>query len=408
MSDSTDAFTTTDLDHWLSRSSDNREASGNYDDWKLDPLKQVLANLNSAPRPLTIAGTKGKGSTAAFTESILLAHGQKVLTFTSPHVHHICERWRWNGEAVSLTVVQSVLASIAHAEEHAGQLNLSYFERCFCIAVALCQHYSVDYFICEVGLGGRLDCANALDAQVAGISHISHDHIHILGNTLEAIATEKCAIYRADAPLLFAPQSDAAETAIRRILTPEQHQLSQWLKPVTWPHPGMPGAHQSGNAALAVAMSQQVLRQHWDDNTAQQAVAQTHLEARCQCLTLKDGRRVLIDGAHNGPSVAATLATAESLLRPGWQIVLGVASDKLIDHIMAAIPSEMNVQRCGYNWPRARQQQQWPDAAQQWPWHDSIADFCQQHNDTHDLCITGSFYLAGESLDFLQENDLLA
>ncbi|NRA38595.1 MAG: bifunctional tetrahydrofolate synthase/dihydrofolate synthase, partial [Planctomycetes bacterium] len=175
------------LETWLNQSF-SREGTGNYDDMKLKPLQKVLEHLGTPPAPITVAGTKGKGSTVAFIESGLLAAGKTCLAFTSPHVSQLAERWRINGKIAEHTILIDVAGKVAAAELQA-QEDLTYFERCFAIAVQLSSQLELDYFICEVGLGGRLDCANALDCQLAICCSISFDHCAVLGNTLTEIAT---------------------------------------------------------------------------------------------------------------------------------------------------------------------------------------------------------------------------
>ncbi|MCK6487194.1 MAG: hypothetical protein L6R48_02430, partial [Planctomycetes bacterium] len=100
------------------------------------------------------------------------------------------------------------------------------------------------------------------------------------------------------------------------------------------------------------------------------------------------GRRLLVDGAHNGPSVAATLAVAEGLLRPGFVVVLGLASDKEVDEVLAAIPAGRPVLRCGYASQRARGEDQWPPQARSCPWHAGIAQALAAVPGDRDVCIT--------------------
>jgi folylpolyglutamate synthase/dihydropteroate synthase len=120
------------------------------------------------------------------------------------------------------------------------------------------------------------------------------------------------------------------------------------------------------------------------------------LAARCQVIE-QPARRLLIDGAHNGPSLAATVAVAAARLRPGWRLILALASDKEVEEVLAAIPPEVIVRRCGYASPRARGAEAWPARALAWPWHADIGAALAAEPDA-DLCISGSLYLAGEAL----------
>ena len=213
------------LDAWLNQDS-NRELNADYSDWKLDPVHDALAALElpQAIRPLTVAGTKGKGSTVAFLERIIAAHGRTVVAFTSPHVLNLRERWRLNGSPMELPAIAQhcprVESAIATATGHA-----TYFERSFLLACCIVSDLAAE-FICEVGLGGRLDCANVLNARVVCLSSLGLDHTNVLGPTIDHIAREKLGVCRPDAPLFCAEQSADADSAISNNL-PKDIQINR-------------------------------------------------------------------------------------------------------------------------------------------------------------------------------------
>jgi dihydrofolate synthase/folylpolyglutamate synthase len=272
---------------------------------------------------------------------------------------------------------------------------LTWFERSFAVAVVLAGQRPGIRFLVEVGLGGRLDCANALDAAVAVITHLSHDHRDVLGPTLCHIASEKLPIARPGRPLVIAAQSSAAEAAIREALATGVAAGAV----IHRPPPGeftlsLAGEHQQANAAAAL-LAARLLRGDLDEPSARAAMAQVVLPARCQVIE-HEGRRLLIDGAHNGPSIAATMAVAQERLRPGFTVILGLARDKEVEEVLAALPAGVTVHRCGYDSTRARGPQDWPGQAQAWPWYDRIAEALAAV--PGDVCVTGSFYLTGEAL----------
>ena len=382
------------LTDWLDRAP-NRERTGDFLDMRLEALAAVLGRLPPPPAPLTIAGTKGKGSTLALVEAALLAQGDHTVAFSSPHVLSIRERWRIDGAPAPAEILWSAAQRVAAAE---GTDALTWYERAFAIAVVLASHRPGIRFLVEVGLGGRLDCANILDADVAVLTHLSHDHRDVLGPTLGHIAREKLPIARPGRPLVIAPQSADADAAITAALADGIAAGALVQRPPTSVFTlSLAGAHQQGNAATAL-LAARLLRGSLDETRARTAMAGVHLNARCQ-LVRHQGRRILVDGAHNGPSIAATLTVAQNTLANDFTLVLGLAQDKELAEIIAAIPAGITVQRCAYASPRARQEQDWPGVLANTPWYPDIRQALSAI--PGDLCITGSFYLAGEALGAL-------
>ena len=385
----------------------NFERSGAFAGIRLERIAGALAALPPPPAPCTVAGTKGKGSTVRLIEAALLAQGVPVLAFTSPHVRSVRERWRCAGVPVDVAGLADACSAVAALEERLGA-PLTWFERTFAIACLLARARAGTRFLVEVGLGGRLDCANALDAQVAVLTHLSHDHRDILGPTLEHIAREKLAIARPGRPLLIAPQSAAAAAAIRAVLAGSAAPAPEvrWIAPPATPFAlALAGAHQQDNAATALAAAA-AMHPGLDEAAARRGMAAATLAARCQVVE-RAGRRLVVDGAHNRESIAATLATAAGLLRPGWRLIIALAGDKELAEIAEAIPAGLAVTRCGYASPRARRAADWLPAQRAWPWHDGIAAALAAQPAEADVCITGSLYLAGEALALLGEDGLV-
>lgn len=403
------------LDAWLNQDS-NRELNADYSDWKLDPVRDALAALNVASpiRPITVAGTKGKGSTVAFLERIIAAHDRQVVAFTSPHVLNLRERWRLKGDPMPLDLIARhcprVDQAIASASGHA-----TYFERSFLLACCIVEDLEAD-FICEVGLGGRLDCANVLDAKVVCLSSLGLDHTNVLGPTIAHIAREKLGVCRSDAPLYIAEQSPEAATAIANNLpaVASHHQVSPLNIDFVARHPlGLAGHHQHANAATALVAARAFLGDTtYNEAIAHQALGQAKLMGRCQVLNHSaNGRRYIIDGAHTQESIAATITFAQSHFAPAtasepaqWAIILGVANDKDIAAIRAALPN-VPILRCGYEWGRCAQSEDpaWPNECQSWPWADDISQALDHPflRNYQNILVTGSFYLAGEALEAL-------
>ena len=169
----------------------------------LGRTQRVAATLGltkPAPLVVTVAGTNGKGSCVAAMEAILQQAGFKTGCYTSPHIHLFNERIRINGNNIS---DESLIAAFESIDEARNDETLSYFEFATLAGLYLFSNNNVEVALLEVGLGGRLDAVNIVDADVALISSISIDHTDWLGKDIESIAAEKAGIMRSNSPTVF-------------------------------------------------------------------------------------------------------------------------------------------------------------------------------------------------------------
>lgn len=174
-------------------------------------VAERMGLLPLAPRNLIVAGTNGKGSTVRFAESLLLAQGYQVGTTLSPHMHRYNERVRLNGNEAS---DEQLVTAFRKVENGRGDIPLTYYEYSILAAFWLFKEADLDVCVLEVGLGGRLDVTNIVDAEVAAVTSIGLDHQSFLGDTLEEIGAEKAAVCRAGAPLLLGGDMPASVTAL--------------------------------------------------------------------------------------------------------------------------------------------------------------------------------------------------
>lgn len=182
----------------------------------LDHVKHVAAQLKlrkfTCP-VIVVAGTNGKGSCVTFLETIFSAAGYKTAAYTSPHVIKYNERIRLNGQNIDDNNLCAAFNAVKTAKNNT---NLSYFEFTTLAALYLFQQHNPDIIILEVGLGGRLDAVNIVDADIAIITTISLDHTQLLGKTREDIGKEKSGIMRANKPVIcgdFDPPSSIYQQA---------------------------------------------------------------------------------------------------------------------------------------------------------------------------------------------------
>lgn len=240
-------------------------------DLGLERVARVAERLDCrtpAPLVISVAGTNGKGSCVAMLEAILLRAGYRVAAYTSPHLHRYNERLRLNGECVDDATLCAAFARVDVAREDD---TLTYFEFGTLAALEIMSRQALDVALLEVGLGGRLDAVNIVDADAALISSIGVDHTDWLGPDRDAIATEKAGIMRAGRPAICG-DSEPPQTLMKAAgclgadlaVLGRQFCLHQAGRRWHWqgrrhqwrdlPHPALPGSHQLANAASVLAV----------------------------------------------------------------------------------------------------------------------------------------------------------
>ena len=295
-----------------------------------DPDRQLAVVL--------IAGTKGKGSTAAFLASILHSAGVRAGLFTSPHLQLFRERVRVDGAMLSdaafdraIEQLRPVVARLRRGHPDAGDPTT--FELTLALALRTFAELSCAVAVIEVGLGGRLDATNALDPAVSILTPISHDHTAILGRSLATIATEKAGIVRAGRLALVAVQRPTALGAIHRVCRAADVTLTAVRPLAVRADLGLAGDHQRQNAALAVAAARAL---GIPEAAFAPGLRRAVWPARFERVP---GRPlVIIDGAHNDGSAAA-LARSLRAERRGRRLVLiiGLNTDKDARAVLRAL-----------------------------------------------------------------------
>jgi dihydrofolate synthase / folylpolyglutamate synthase len=313
---------------------------------ELDRVQSCLERLGNPESGFAavaqVAGTNGKGSTAAFVDSVLRAAGVRTALYSSPHLSRLSERFRVGGvelEPQALLEADRAAAGVAAA---AG-LDLTFFERLTVMAVWAFAQVGVEVAVLEVGLGGRLDATTAVGAHVAAVTGVAMDHQEHLGSTLAEIAREKAGIFRAgqravvgrsgeaEAVPLLCHEAERAGVAALTVVQPSA--IAAVPEPL-----GLAGAHQRANAACALAMVDHLeaqLGRAFGDDVRRGGLAGCRLPGRMEIVA--SAPTVVIDGAHN-PQAARALAAAMRDL-PGARrvLVLAVSRDKDAAGIAAAL-----------------------------------------------------------------------
>ena len=310
-----------------------------------------------------IAGTNGKGSTAAFLESILRAAGFRTGLNTSPHLERINERIRINGEEVSDQIFAETFTRVQEVIEEllaSGRLRAhpTYFECVTALAFEVFARERVEFAVVEVGLGGRLDATNIVRPQVSVITRIDFDHENYLGHSLEEIAREKVGIVKAGVPVATAPQLPEVREVLRGkareldatiVDTGEDFDLEREIAEAGCARalararargeavrlaPGLPGRFQLENAlnAAATARLLQARGYRITNQNIEQGIRSTEWPGRLE--RLQAGPDVYLDGAHN-PGAARELAQflEENFARRRVYLIFGAMRDKSVDEM---------------------------------------------------------------------------
>lgn len=300
---------------------------------------------------ISVAGTNGKGSTVAMLEAIAHAAGYKVGAYTSPHMHRYNERVRIAKKPVNDT---QLCAAFEHIEHTRGDTPLTYFEFGTLAALQLFRQEQIDLAILEVGLGGRLDAVNVLDAEAAIVTSVGTDHKHWLGESREQIGREKAGIFRRGRPAICAdpapPASvpDVAEEVGARFLQigrdfEIQRDITSWC----WqagrqvraglPYPALRGEHQLLNAAAALmALDTLSARVPVNQADVRSGLLAAVIPGRFQTLAGLPVR--VLDVAHNIEAAVQLCATLKAQPVMGkTAAVLGMLEDKPIDRVVAAM-----------------------------------------------------------------------
>jgi dihydrofolate synthase/folylpolyglutamate synthase len=325
-------------------------------DLGLERIERVLAALGNPqdklPPTVHIAGTNGKGSTIAFLRAMAQAQGLSAHVYTSPHLVHFRERIVLGSKEIEDDVLIDVLERVRRANDNEP---LSFFEATTAAAFLAFSEHPADICLIEVGLGGRYDATNVIDAPAAvGITPIDYDHAEFLGRDLAKIAREKAGIFKWHAPILIGGQSDL----VRAVLEAEANKFSaqpryygQDFRAFTergrlvfedenqvmdLPMPALKGNHQTVNAGLAIALAKQM---QLGPEAIAKGLETVRWPARMQKITsgsLADkvtlaGGELWLDGGHNpqaGRALAAAIAAQEARAPRPLILVMAMLASK--------------------------------------------------------------------------------
>ena len=379
---------------------------------RVSEVAQRMAVIKPAPFVFTVAGTNGKGTTCRTLESVLMAAGYKVGVYSSPHLVRYTERVRVQGEELPELAHTTSFAEIEAAR---GEISLSYFEFGTLSALWLFQQARLDVVILEVGLGGRLDATNIVDADVAVVTSIALDHTDWLGPDRESIGREKAGISRSgkpaivgepDMPLTIAEVASEKGALLLRRGVDWQYDASEqgWsfrdrqgaLNDLPLPQVPLPNAATALAAlrASGLKVKEQAMRD---------GIQNAMLPGRFQIIS--EAPRTILDVAHNPHAAAYLAGRLKTLSKTGRVLaVVGMLHDKDIAGTLTNLQAEVDDWYCApLEGPRGATAEQllehlragkvYTSVAQ--AWHAAMAD--ARPEDTVLVC--GSFHTVAHVME---------
>lgn len=348
----------------------------------LDRIKTVAARLQLENLPgikIVVGGTNGKGSTCSMLEAILLAAGYKVGMYTSPHLLHYNERIRINGTNAADALITKQFARIESARE---QVSLSYFEFSTLAALLSFADAKVDVMVLEVGLGGRLDAVNIVDADCSIVTSVDIDHVDYLGDDREHIAWEKAHIFRAGKPAICSdPVPPAKIKEYATVIGADLWQFGvdfnysgdaqQWAfagreqRRAALAYPTLRGVNQLLNASAVLAAIEALRYQLVIPASAiREGLLRATVPGRMQILPGQP--TVILDVAHNPHAAGALVQNLQQMpFTPGSKTiaVVGMLKDKDVKAVIQRLLPAVDIWICaelkGHRALKAEQLAQW-------------------------------------------------
>jgi len=333
----------------------------------LDNIRALLGILGLPHAPcrfVHVAGTNGKGSVAAMVDAMLCASGIRSGLFTSPHLVRPNERIRIAGRDIAtnelerqLEVVRAAIAGLAS--------HPSFFEVITATALASFAEHRIEAAVLEVGLGGRLDATNAIDADVGVVVSLDLDHTNVLGTTLEEIAAEKAGIVKPGMPLVSGITQQRAIDLLRDVCAeraatflearaeaafvedrPESVSIRTRRATYEGISLGLAGRHQIDNARIALVAFELICERLGvapDPKRVIQALASVRWPGRLQWVDLRDGGPpLLLDGAHNPAGLRSLAAHLDRTGLPKPVLLFGVTAGRPVEELLLSLAGRVD------------------------------------------------------------------
>ena len=366
----------------------------------LDRVEQLLdlLEIDKLQIPcIHIAGTNGKGSTAAYCASLLQEKGLKVGLFTSPHIFDFSERIRVNGKPIP---AKEVIFFCKQYQSLLKSVDASFFELTFAMALQYFELQKCDYLVIETGMGGRLDATNILLPKVSIITNIGLDHQGFLGNSLAAIAQEKAGIIKSNTPVVVGEKS----SSIRAIFEKQSNALNA---PLTFADDfqlalelDILKGYQINNFKAAMAALDMIgFKFSISEQTDALENLKDHTGFFGRLETWQDSPKIIIDVSHNAAGIQASIPLIKQACSGQLFIIYGASKDKDSKEICCLFPKEATLAACVFSNPRSKSRLDWKNLGIETIFDDlaSAISTIEQKMKVDDLLwITGSFFLLSD------------
>ena len=432
------------VDYLLNQTDFERMRVVQYDEtsFKLDRMKTLLKAIGNPQEKVAmihVAGTVGKGSTVAMICSMLQGNGYTVGAYTSPHLTDIRERVVVNGAMVDENTFTELLKIVVQAATK-SDVTPTFFELITAVAFKHFADEAVDIAVIETGIGGRLDSTNVITPLMTLITKIDLDHVNILGTSVEEIAREKAGIFKSSIPAISAHQSESVTTVLKecaestgtevRVIAQDIEFSSRFgggidgkqhtriciiTEDSQYMHIPVPldGEHQATNCALAISAIDQLKKVGYtfDDLAIYDSLAKTTISGRMEVVWERP--KILVDGAHNPTSLKTLIKSVGAHIPYDSMVcVFGCCQDKDVDGMLEQISlgADKIIFTKAKGNPRAAEPQilqkqfeeisgKMTQIAETLPEALEIAAQAASREDL--ICVTGSFYLVGETKSHL-------
>ena len=376
----------------------------------------LLGNPEKTYPIIHVTGTNGKGSTIAFMRELFATHGNKVGTFTSPHIISIHDRICINGQPIAEEDFVRIANQVKEMEKILLETHdqLSFFELLTLIALLYFKEQGVDLVLLEVGIGGLLDTTNVVTGEIAVITSIGLDHQETLGDSLKEIAEQKAGIFKAGKKAVIAKLAPEAKLVCQntaRELAVELYQaggdftlnagdFSSSLASFSQLEISLEGAYQQENAALALEtflLFMASREEGVEEEFVRRALQETHWAGRLERIR----PQIYLDGAHNLPALTRLVEFIQGKIQQGYQvrILFGALKRKdyqgMLGYLTEQLP-QVELKVTGFDYQGSLDEKDVAGYDLIPSYGDFIREFEEQANDQDLLFVTGSLYFISE------------